>query len=485
MVFSPAFGGDLSPGPSGLAQRYIDVRRTTEDLCAPLSAEDQMVQSMPEASPTKWHQAHTTWFFETFVLSPHLPGYRPFHPDFRFLFNSYYKQLDGAHPQRSLRGSFSRPSLQEIKDYRRYVDDHILRLLSDGDEEVAALVELGTHHEQQHQELVLTDIKHAFWVHPLRPAYCHPERKRAALVIPSEGRTDPERSEGEGSPQSTDFVFSSEEPALEWVRFRGGVVEIGHDGEQFAFDNEMPSHDVLLEPYRLGSRLVTNGDYLEFISDGGYAHPELWLSDGWDRVCSEGWRAPLYWEERDGEWHEFTLHGMRLLDAASPVCHVSYYEADAFARWAGARLPREEEWENAGKQLAVASSQLPVGHLLEGGEFHPLPDCHPERGRAEVRGEFESRDLMFALSTVDRRLPTGLFGDVWEWTGSAYLPYPGYRPDPGALGEYNGKFMSGQMVLRGGSCATPASHIRPTYRNFFPPQARWQFMGIRLANDGD
>ncbi len=416
----------------------------TERLCAPLSAEDQMVQSMAEASPVKWHQAHTTWFFETFVLTPHFRDYRAFDPDFRFLFNSYYKQLAdsgaAAHPQRILRGCFSRPALQQVRDYRRYVDEHVLRLLADeDDEEVAALVELGTHHEQQHQELILTDIKHAFWTHPLRPSYLSAGPQLVA-------------------------TRANEELPLEWVAFRGGVVEIGHNGEGFAFDNETPAHDVLLEPFRLGSRLVSNGEYLEFMSDGGYRQPELWLSDGWDRVCAERWSAPLYWEERDGEWHEFTLSGMRAVEADAPVCHVSYYEADAFARWAGARLPREEEWENAGKQLSVACGQLPVGNLLESGAFHPA--------RAD--------------STIgERRAPAQLFGDVWEWTASAYLGYPGYNPDPGALGEYNGKFMSGQMVLRGGSCATPVSHIRATYRNFFPPHARWQFSGIRLANDGD
>lgn len=432
---------------SALSSRYLQVRETTEKLCAALSAEDQMVQSMPEASPAKWHQAHTTWFFDTFVLDPHLSGYKPFHPDFRFLFNSYYKQIaePGAppHPQRAVRGSFSRPSLADIRQYRHHVDEQVLRLLAQGPPpEVSALVELGTHHEQQHQELILTDIKHAFWVHPLRPAY----------------RID--------APHLPDVGRGGNESALEWVRFRGGVVEIGHSEEGFAFDNETPAHDVLLEPFRLGSRLVTNGDYQEFIADGGYTQPELWLSDGWDRVCAEGWRAPLYWEQRDGHWHEFTLGGMTPIEPASPVCHVSYYEAEAFARWAGARLPREEEWENAARQSSVTGHPLPVGNFLENGALHPLPAAA-------------------SLTTGDRRPATQLLGDVWEWTGSAYLGYPGYRPDPGALGEYNGKFMSGQMVLRGGSCATPASHIRATYRNFFPPHARWQFMGIRLANDGD
>lgn len=430
-------------GPlSALAQRFAEVRQTTEKLCAPLSAEDQMVQSTAEASPTKWHQAHTTWFFETFVLSPHLRGYKPFNPDFRFLFNSYYKALaDGggmAHPLRSLRGTFSRPSLQEIQDYRRHVDANILRIFEDATPQIAGLIELGTHHEQQHQELILTDIKHAFWTHPLRPAYIK-----------------------EHSPQGTQG--SAEEHAF--LRYEGGIVRIGHEGEGFAFDNESPAHDVLLAPYRIANRLVTNGEYLEFIADGGYRRSDLWLSDGWDRVCAERWAAPMYWERRDDTWQEFTLCGMRGIDPAAPVCHISYYEADAFARWTGARLPREEEWENAERQLSAVSHQLAGAYFLDSSALHPSPE--------------EAQ-----LSAVGDRRST-LSGNVWQWTASAYLPYPGFRPAAGAVGEYNGKFMSGQMVLRGGSCATPATHIRATYRNFFPPHARWQFMGIRLANDGD
>jgi ergothioneine biosynthesis protein EgtB len=451
MALSPAITGSST----SLAQRYLDVRRFTEQLCAPLSAEDQMVQSMPEASPTKWHQAHTTWFYETFVLTPHLHDYREFSPEFRFLFNSYYKQLaDGAdtpHPLRSLRGTFSRPSLIEIQDYRRYVDDYVLRLLAQQPPpEVIALVELGTHHEQQHQELILTDIKHALWTHPLRPAYsssykiCHLPRGL--------------------QPESTDHVFA---------QFAGGIVRIGHEGPGFCFDNESPAHDVLLRPYRIASRLVTNADFLDFIDDGGYRRPELWLSDGWDRICAEHWRAPLYWEPRDGSWHEFTLRGMQPVDTDAPVCHVSYYEADAFARWAGARLPREEEWENAAKQLSVGRRQSPVSDSL---------DTRFVRRATEDSHDAQRPAPIAPVATADCRL---MIGSVWQWTASAYLPYPGFRPASGALGEYNGKFMSGQMVLRGGSCATPASHIRITYRNFFPPHTRWQFMGIRLANDGD
>ena len=439
MAISPAVTGPLA----ALAQRFAEVRQTTERLCAPLSAEDQMVQSMPEASPTKWHQAHTTWFFETFVLSPHVRGYKPFNPDYRFLFNSYYKQLAGegtpAHPLRSLRGTFSRPSLQEIQDYRHHVDRGVLQLLEGAGPEVVSLIELGTHHEQQHQELILTDIKHALWTHPLRPAYAE--------------QISPQRSQGNAG-------------EVNFLGFDGGIARIGHEGAGFSFDNETPAHDVLLAPYRIASRLVTNGEYLEFMNDGGYRRPELWLSDGWDRICAERWSSPLYWEKRDGEWHEFTLGGMVPVDPAAPVCHVSYYEADAFARWAGARLPREEEWESAEKQLSAVGCQPSGANFLESSSLTPMP---------EQEGE---------PSTVGHR-PSTLSGNVWQWTASAYLPYPGFRPAPGVVGEYNGKFMSGQMVLRGGSCATPASHIRATYRNFFPPHARWQFMGIRLANDGD
>jgi ergothioneine biosynthesis protein EgtB len=423
--------------PELLKQRYTEVRSATEHLCAPLSAEDQMVQSATECSPAKWHQAHTTWFFETFLLAPHLPGYQAFNPAFRFLFNSYYKQLAPdapAHPQRTVRGAFSRPALAEIAAYRHHVDDAMARLLErELDEDVRALAELGLNHEQQHQELILTDIKHAFWMNPLRPAYA------------------------DALPPAPD-----EAPAMEWVSFPGGLREIGHGGQGFAFDNEGPRHRVYVEPFRIASRLVTNGEYRQFMEDGGYRRAELWLSDGWDRVCAEGWRAPLYWEQAGGGWLEFTLGGTRAVQDAEPVSHVSHYEADAFARWAGASLPAEQEWEVAsgtsGFRLQASS-----GNFLESGRLHP------------------SAGIGAAGATPALRQ---MFGDLWEWTASAYLPYPGYRPAAGALGEYNGKFMSGQMVLRGGSCATPASHIRASYRNFFPPHARWQFMGIRLANDG-
>ncbi len=403
---------------SPLRERYQEIRRTTLELTKPFSAEDQMLQSMPDASPAKWHLAHTTWFFETFILGPHVPGYRPFDSRYQYLFNSYYKQL-GSHPYRGARGLMSRPSLNEIHAYRSHVDDAMLRHLESVNEQTAALIELGLNHEQQHQELILTDIKHALWSMPLRPERVNQPR-----------------------------AISTSAP-LQWMYFEGGIHKIGHAGTGFAFDNEGPRHEVLLRVFRIASRLVTNAEYLQFMNEGGYRRPELWLSDGWDTVCVQGWNSPLYWEESDGRWFEFTFAGMRELDPAGPVCHVSYYEADAYARWSNARLPLEEEWEVAAAQ---ASS---TGALLEGGGLPP----QPARGKG--------------LQQV--------FGDVWEWTSSPYMAYPGFEPAKGLIGEYNGKFMCNQFVLRGGSCATPSSHIRASYRNFFPPHARWQFMGIRLA----
>ena len=388
-----------------------------------------MVQSMPDASPTKWHLAHTTWFFETFLLCEHLPGYEPFNPEFRILFNSYYKQL-GKHPARDTRGAFSRPSLDEVWEYRRAVDEGMGRLLaSEVSPEVAQLVQLGLNHEQQHQELIVTDIKHALWAQPLRPSYQSKEIDR---------------------PTSAD---SGRRGVREWQEFPGGVVEIGHAGDGFAFDNETPRHQVLLQPFKLASRLITNGEYMEFMDDGGYRRPELWLSDGWDTVCRLGWEAPFYWEREGQEWQVFTTSGTRTFCAGDPVCHVSYYEADAFARWAGARLPLEAEWES------VAESHPIEGNFAESLDFEP-------RASAATNG-----------SICD------MFGSVWEWTASPYVAYPRFHPAVGVVGEYNGKFMCNQFVLRGGSCATPQSHIRASYRNFFPPHARWQFMGIRLAAD--
>jgi ergothioneine biosynthesis protein EgtB len=404
-----------------LQNRFREVRKVTLHLTSRLSAEDQMLQSMPDASPTKWHLAHTTWFFETFILEPHLLGYEPFDSRYRLLFNSYYKQL-GAHPSRGSRGLMSRPALDEIHDYRLHVDRAVLALLdrSPVKHEVLELIELGLNHEQQHQELIVTDIKHALWSAPLRP------ESNTAMSSPSVARP------------------------LTWIEFEGEIHSVGYGGEGFAFDNESPRHEVLLRPFQIASRAVTNAEYMEFMADGGYRKPELWLSDGWDAVCAQGWDSPLYWElDPSRSWWHFMGSGMKQVDPAEPVCHVSYYEADAFARWSGARLPLEEEWE-------VAATRYPShGTLLEEDVFHPQP----------ANGDgFQQA-----------------FGDVWEWTASPYAGYPGFKPAEGLIGEYNGKFMCNQIVLRGGSCATPASHIRASYRNFFPPHARWQFSGVRLA----
>lgn len=415
---------ELQPRSGGaLAEEYSWVRGWSLALCAPLTPEDMLVQSCADASPAKWHLAHTTWFFETFVLREYLPGYRPFNPDFIWLFNSYYNAVS-AQPEKKLRSVFSRPSLEEILAYRRSVDAAMENLAAgELPGEARARIVLGLNHEQQHQELIVTDLKHAFWTNPLRPAY----------------------AEFQGPAASA--------PPLAWTEFGEGVYQVGHDGTGFAFDNESPRHRVYLKPFRLASRLVTNAEYLEFMADGGYRNPALWLSDAWDQVVAGGWRAPLYWEQGEDGWVTFTCAGMRPLDPNEPVCHVSYYEADAFARWREARLPSEAEWE-----IAASADRGIAGALLESGRFHP---AGAQRG-AGLRQ---------------------MIGDLWEWTSSPYSPYPGYSPAAGVLGEYNGKFMCNQMVLRGGSCATPASHIRPTYRNFFPPQARWQFSGIRLAHD--
>ncbi|MBV8630799.1 MAG: ergothioneine biosynthesis protein EgtB [Silvibacterium sp.] len=419
--------GTRQAGPAGASEdagrEFCRVRQQTEQLCAPLTPEDMMVQSCPEASPAKWHLAHTTWFFETFVLSEFLPNYRPFHADFVWLFNSYYNSVSDQ-PLKQLRGSFSRPSLAEILDYRRHVEEAMGRLIESGMPRAAEeRLTLGVHHEQQHQELLAYDIKNAFWANPLHPAY----------------------SKGE--------LPESKPTEMSWIGHEGGLVEIGHSGEGFSFDNERPRHKVFLEPFELGSRLVTCGEYLNFMRDGGYERPELWLSEGWDTVKESGWRAPLYWFHTEGEWMVFTLRGAMSLEQLmdTPVCHVSYFEADAYARWANRRWPMEAEWE-----VAAATAEA-EGNFLESGALHPA-------GAGTGKGLQQ------------------MFGDVWEWTGSAYLGYPGYRALPGALGEYNGKFMCNQMVLRGGSAVTPASHIRSTYRNFFSPATRWQFCGVRLAN---
>ncbi len=414
----------------GLRAKFQSVRAFTEALCEPLATEDCVVQSMPDASPAKWHLAHTSWFFETFVLKSLLPGYEPFHPAYAYLFNSYYVQA-GDRFFRPHRGLLSRPTVEDVLAYRRFVDEHVLRAFDVSDEaafaSAAPVIELGLNHEQQHQELLLTDIKHVFSINPMEPVY------RNVL-----------RPAGDKAPASA------------WVPFHEGLHWIGHGGEGFAYDNEAPRHRVFLRSYALASRPVTSGEYLTFIEDGGYDRAELWLSDGWDRARAEGWRAPLYWEKRNDGWWTFTLSGMRPVDMQEPVCHVSYFEAEAYARWAGVRLPTEAEWETA----ACASGSIADCGFVENGLFHPSV-------AAGSPG-----------SPLDQ-----MFGDVWEWTASPYTGYPGYRPPKGVLGEYNGKFMSGQMVLRGGSCATSMSHIRSTYRNFFAPHCRWQFMGFRLAKE--
>jgi ergothioneine biosynthesis protein EgtB len=411
--------------PAALESRYLGVRRFTEELCAGLELEDYVVQSMDDVSPTKWHLAHTSWFFETFILQPYKPGYVPLNATYQFLFNSYYTQAGERHC-RAQRGYISRPTVSEVYAYRAHVDEQMSELLSKTDEgtlqRIADLLELGLNHEQQHQELMLTDIKHVFSVNPLRPVF------RATATSRS---------------MATEMKF---------VEFPADLHYIGHEGSGFCYDNELPRHREFVEAFALGSRLVTNGEYLEFMETGGYERPELWLSAGWDAVQKNEWSEPFYWEKNDGKWQLFTLSGMRDVDEHEPVCHVSYFEADAYARWRGARLPTEAEWE-------VAAQNIPVeGNFVESGVYHPLTASPP-------------------------RPLSQLYGDTWEWTRSQYSPYPGFEPAKGAVGEYNGKFMCNQFVLRGGSCATSVTHIRPTYRNFFAPDVTWQFMGIRLAKD--
>ncbi len=440
MSTSNAFTVAVPANPaSPLLERYVAIRRTTVLITEGLTAEDMMVQSMPDASPTKWHLAHTSWFFETFVLKPNLAGYKLFHDDFTFLFNSYYKQV-GSHPNRAFRGLFSRPDLEQVLEYRRYVDRNMMQLLADTDNEhIRSVTETGLNHEQQHQELIITDIKHGLWSNPLRPTWKKKVEEPVGGRSPAIGGRSPAiggRSPSTGKTNYTDFDEN--------------LYSIGFSGDGFSFDNEAPRHQVFLTRFNIASRLVTNSDYLGFVRDGGYTRPELWLSEGWDTVNSQQWRAPLYWEEQDGRWLNYTCSGLQELDLNEPVCHISYFEADAYAHWAGARLPTEAEWEVAAVSQPPAS--VIEGNFLESGRFHPAP----------------SNGSQF-------------FGDVWEWTASPYTAYPGFRPVAGALGEYNGKFMCNQMVLRGGSCATPQSHIRATYRNFFPPHVRWQFMGLRLA----
>ncbi len=409
-----------------LSIEYTRVRAASMALCEPLEIDDYGVQTAPEVSPLKWHLAHTSWFFETLVLLPFLPGYQVFHPAYANLFNSYYNSLGSFHPQPE-RSRLSRPTLVEVQRYRAYVDDHMLRLLASpsgqppGD--VRVLTQLGLQHEQQHQELMLMDIKHIFFYNPLRPVYRN-------LAEPG-AHTAPE---------------------LHWVEFAGGVHSIGHTGRGFAYDNEGPRHKVYLNPFLLAARPVTNGEFIHFIDSGAYARPEYWLSDAWKMLRQKQWQAPLYWEQRDGRWWHMTLGGMRPVDTHAPVCHVSQYEAAAYAQWTGARLPTEAEWE-------IAAANLPVS------------------------GNLRDADFLQPMAAQGKGALLQMYGDVWEWTLSAYSPYPGYRVAAGPLGEYNGKFMSGQLVLRGGSCVTPADHIRASYRNFFYPGDRWQFSGFRLARD--
>ncbi len=398
---------------------YDAVRKVTEQLAEPLSAEDQTVQTMPDVSPTKWHRAHTTWFFETFLLEPSLPGYRHFDEHYRYLFNSYYEGVGPRHA-RNERGHLTRPGAKEIGDYRQYVDEHMQLLFerADGDDDVAALVALGLNHEQQHQELIVMDIKHVLSVNPTQPHY--------------------------GKARWWDQPINRSKAGT-WIEHDGGVVEVGFGGDGFSFDNEAPRHDALLQPFAISDSLVSSGDWLAFMDDGGYERPEFWMSDGWNTVKSEGWDSPLYWWQEDGEWMTFTLGGPLAVRADEPVVHVSWYEADAFARWSGARLPTEFEWE------AVAPKKAPARSGLDPKCLHPTAD--------------------------------EWFGSVWQWTASSYSPYPGFAPAAGAVGEYNGKFMVNQQVLRGSCCATPKGHARATYRNFFGAHCRWAFSGLRLARD--
>ena len=454
---------EATAAATSLLARYRAVRLASRHLCSPLSPEDMMVQSTSEASPVKWHLAHTSWFFETFLLREFAAGYQPFHPDFHWLFNSYYNSL-GEMPEKKLRASFSRPPLDSILAYRTHVDAAMTALMQHPlEDEAARRIALGLEHEQQHQELIATDIKHAFFTNPLHPPYLDARVKQKPEAIA---------------------------PLLEWIDFAGGLTEIGFkldltDALQsvsaFAFDNETPRHPVYIPSYRLATRLVTCAEYLAFIDQNGYNRPELWLSEGWTTNRSENWQAPLYWrrdEETNSGWSIYTMHGFRSLDDLSetPVCHLSFFEADAYARWVGHRLPTEFEWEHAASQLVLQRKEVDLqpalltyqqdptaipavqANLLETGNLHPTP-ASPLPGLQQM------------------------FGDVWEWTASGYTGYPGYNPLPGALGEYNGKFMSSQVILRGGSCATPATHIRATYRNFFSPATRWQFSGLRLAQD--
>ncbi|HQV33300.1 MAG TPA: ergothioneine biosynthesis protein EgtB [Calditrichia bacterium] len=415
-----------------LRDYYRRVRQATDDICAPLRMEDYVPQPITDVSPPKWHMGHTTWFYEAIFLGNYVPGYQVFHKDYAFVFNSYYESF-GRRVQRDSRGSLSRPTVEEVRDFRRAIDERMLALIEDLPEakwtEFSELLVLALNHEQQHQELLITDIKYILSTNPLLPTYL----EQAA------------RSSG-GAPPPSRFLL-----------FAGGIHELGYQGDFFFYDNERPVHKVYLGDFTLQNRLVTNGEYLAFVEEGGYKDFRFWLSDGWETVKKEGWNAPLYWENHDGKWYEFTLGGLKKLDLNLPVCHVSYYEADAFANWSGKRLPTEGEWEVAARQSGVTRE---TGNFYDSGNFHPLA----LDGSANPAAMHQ------------------MFGDCWEWTRSAYLPYPGYKAVPGPVGEYNGKFMVNQMVMKGaGSCATSKDHARITYRNFFQPDKRWQFKGIRLA----
>lgn len=411
-----------------LINRFKEIRAFSLKLCETLVTEDFVIQSMPDVSPTKWHLAHTSWFWEAFVLKEVNPAYKSINPQFNYLFNSYYIQI-GKRFSRPQRGLLARPTVKEVMEYREFVDENMLNFLNNADEKeiarMAVVIDIGLNHEQQHQELIVTDIKHVFSVNPLYPVF----RERKILKTADPG-------------------------AIEWITFAQGVFEVGYKGKEFFYDNEQPVHKIYLTDFELASRLITNREFIEFIEDGGYSRPELWLSNGFATVENEGWQAPMYWEKVKGEWCNFTLSGSRQVVLEEPVTHISFYEAEAFSHWAGYRLPTEAEWE-------VASANSPLnGNFVENENFHPVPLSNKSDGKLNQ-----------------------MYGDVWEWTRSDYAPYPGYKVPPGAIGEYNGKFMSGQIVLRGGSCATSVSHIRNTYRNFFPPNVRWQFSGIRLAKD--
>jgi ergothioneine biosynthesis protein EgtB len=464
--------GDLAPTlRDSLIADYQKVRKFSEQLCETLETEDYVIQSMPDVSPTKWHLAHTSWFFETFLLNSIVPNYTSPHLQYAYLFNSYYNSLGQRHC-RPKRGLISRPTVKETYEYRAYVDDYMLNLLETCNEgqltRIAPILTLGLHHEQQHQELMTTDIKHVLSCNPLHPVY------RSGPL--STGRVGAGSAQEAGSVQATGSAQATTPaaspqgptvPAITWVTFPEGLAWIGHEGDSFCYDNEEPRHREFIHAFQLASRLVTNGEYLQFIEAGGYSDPLLWLSEGWYTLQQEDWEAPLYWEKHAGRWFYMTLSGFREVDMTEPVCHVSYYEADAFARWAGARLPTEAEWELAAKDLPID------GNFVEDGFYHPLP--------LNIRAE-----SVQGAGSAQGTIPTVLnqmYGDAWEWTQSPYSPYPGYKPAPGAIGEYNGKFMCNQFVLRGGSCATSQTHIRATYRNFFPANARWQFMGLRLARE--